>query len=96
MSDIKNGGPAFPVPGLVLPSGDSIWPEQGMTLHDWYVGQALVGVLANSSGHYGRDVADALIGALARAAYERLRTQPVTMPDSAAAKQALPAQRPAA
>ncbi len=59
MSDIKNGGPAFPVPGLVLPSGDSIWPEQGMTLHDWYVGQALVGVLANSSGHYGRDVADA-------------------------------------
>ena len=39
---------------------------------------------------------DALIGALARAAYERLRTEPVTMPDSVAAKQALPAQRPAA
>ena len=41
MSAINNGGQAFP------------WPERGihhgMTLRDWYAGQALAGLEANSS-----------------------------------------------
>lgn len=40
----RQGGPAFPVsiPGC----GDNGW--QGMTLRDWFAGQALNGIMANS------------------------------------------------
>lgn len=61
----NDGGPAFPgeyvqhAPGEVGNQVAIMGQSSGMTLHDWYVGQALVGVLANSSGHYARDVADA-------------------------------------
>ncbi len=42
MSDIKNGGPAFPwVDTLRLET------HQGMTLLDWFAGQALAGVMSD-------------------------------------------------
>ena len=40
MSEINDGGAAFPVP-----SKDT---GRGMTLRDWFAGQALAGAMANS------------------------------------------------
>jgi len=53
MSKINNGGPAFPLPDL---SGYGIGPFEkdgsyqmsGMSLRDWFAGQALMGFLANT------------------------------------------------
>lgn len=34
---IDDGGPAFPIQGItVLPNGDQIWPEPGMSLRDYF------------------------------------------------------------
>jgi hypothetical protein len=41
MSTINDGGPAFPV---VVPSEGAVW-EYGMTLRDWFAGQALMGMM---------------------------------------------------
>lgn len=44
MSKIEDGGPAFPSPQC----GD--WsPEYGMSLRDWFAGQALAGMLSMPS-----------------------------------------------
>lgn len=45
MSEPKDGGPAFPFKC----QGPTTGPEfyYGMTLRDWFAGQALVGVLSN-------------------------------------------------
>jgi hypothetical protein len=48
--DINDGGPAFP-----KQSADGEWYE-GMSLRDWFAGQALVGLLA--SGHPSYNLAD--------------------------------------
>lgn len=42
MSNQPNGGPAFPVPGV---TGNLC---RGMTLRDYFAGQALAGIMANS------------------------------------------------
>jgi hypothetical protein len=42
---IDNGGPAFPIPGNVLASE----PQKGMSLRDWFAGQAMRGLLSNSN-----------------------------------------------
>ena len=53
MSEIKlkDGGPAFPVPMETAHSypgtRESMEGDPGMTLRQWYAGQALVGLLAN-------------------------------------------------
>jgi hypothetical protein len=47
MSKIDNGGPAFPIPCDDRPHAYEAHP--GMTLRDWFAGQALIGLLA---GHY--------------------------------------------
>jgi hypothetical protein len=47
MSGVKDGGPAYPV---ICEE----WPNQpGMTLRDWFAGQALAGLLA-SGGKYSK------------------------------------------
>jgi len=47
MSDtINDGGPAFP-----LPSEPGFPAEMGMTLRDWFAGQALAGFLVNFHDH---------------------------------------------
>jgi hypothetical protein len=51
MSDpIDTGGPAFPLQGFTTASGHTEWPIFGMTLRDYFAGQALAGVLANCGG----------------------------------------------
>jgi hypothetical protein len=46
MSDsMKNGGPAFPLHlPAIMGEPDTYW--NGMTLRDWFAGQALVGLLS--------------------------------------------------
>ena len=41
------GGPAFPAQHFDLAEH-----EHGMTLHDWYAGQALIGILARPAVNY--------------------------------------------
>ena len=56
MSEIKDGGPAFPTTHLNLP--------QGMTLRDYFAAQALAGICANQDNRvYGNSME------FARAAY---------------------------
>jgi len=58
MSEKETGGPAFPLESHYF----------GMTLRDWFAGQALVGFLANTSGRAMKDrvrmayeIADAML-----------------------------------
>lgn len=49
MSTDKDGGPAFPHPGSRLPTGEAeTYPELGMSRRDWFAGQALAGICANT------------------------------------------------
>lgn len=43
MSDDTCGGPAFPIPSDGMTAG-----HNGMSLRDWFAGQALAGIMANS------------------------------------------------
>lgn len=52
MSKINDGGPAFPI--SVQP--DFQYVEAGMSLRDWFAGQALAGLIA--SGRSAYDLAD--------------------------------------
>jgi hypothetical protein len=39
---IKTGGSAFPIPGMAgLPNGETIWPDSGMTLRDYFASEEL-------------------------------------------------------
>lgn len=71
MSDsINDGGPAFP---FCIPDfhGDRPHLQEGMSLRDWFAGQALTGLLANTNNsgvvqNYAEDAyafADAMIAA---------------------------------
>lgn len=40
---MKDGGPAFPVQALASPGSEVAW---GMSLRDWFAGQALAGMLS--------------------------------------------------
>ena len=46
---IHNGGPAFPVTDSRHPNGQIEYGSNGMTLRDWFAGQALTGLLADSN-----------------------------------------------
>lgn len=47
----KDGGSAFPVP-MVASKGDCVdINQQGMTLRDWFAGQALAGLLSYNGSH---------------------------------------------
>ncbi|WP_374633964.1 hypothetical protein [Ferrovibrio sp.] len=52
MTKINDGGPAFPVIPPCDESGISEsgypYPAQGMSLRDWFAGQALVGLIAQT------------------------------------------------
>lgn len=63
-SEIDNGGPAFPVADSVYPNGQIQYGFTGMTLRDWFAGQALAGLLANAT--LGSEPA----GEIARWSYE--------------------------
>ena len=51
MSAPNDGGPAFPIPGIIGADNNFIeLPIQGMSLRDWFAGQALAGFCANPVG----------------------------------------------
>lgn len=54
MSATNDGGPAFPRATTLNPTGVP-WndEQQGMSLRDYYAGQALAGELASQSGNCG-------------------------------------------
>lgn len=73
---IKDGGPAFPQPMLDIPNHGPTFPGQiaanvsGMTIRDWFAGQALAGLVFHNEfgaisdrnmaiGAY--DIADAML-----------------------------------
>ena len=47
---MNTGGPAFPVQDTVYPNGQVQNGTYGMTLLDWYAGQALAGLMASQIG----------------------------------------------
>lgn len=49
-TEMDNGGPAFPNPSYVLKNGkEAAIPSNGMSLRDWFAGQALAGVISGSA-----------------------------------------------
>jgi hypothetical protein len=52
MSEIDNGGPAFPglIPGAM---GTVIRSQEGMSLRDWFAGQAMAAMLTGVVGRIG-------------------------------------------
>ena len=72
MSDtkIEDGGPAFPCETYGLKNGkETTIPTNGMTLRDWFAGQALAGLVQNgqyASGQIAQSAysfADAMLSA---------------------------------
>jgi hypothetical protein len=61
MSMTNDGGPAFPVPDSHHANGQVQYGANGMTLRDWFAGQALQGLLARAKTSDG--------GAIAKDAY---------------------------
>lgn len=49
MGNINDGGPAFPVPMVHYDGNFFNVTDTGMTLRDWFAGQALAGILAGGS-----------------------------------------------
>lgn len=71
MAEIETGGPAFPAEGG---EASGLHPNPGMTLRDYFAGQALAGIFAGgyrSTGDNIRDMASGVMGAAspAKAAY---------------------------
>jgi hypothetical protein len=53
MTTINDGGPAFPIADVPYPNGNVQPGWNGMTLRDWFAGQALAGLCANPSINMG-------------------------------------------
>jgi hypothetical protein len=54
-----NGGPAFPVPEVRGPDGCGIVEgAPGMSLRDWFAGQALAGILAGPCSREGASLSE--------------------------------------
>lgn len=49
----EDGGQAFPVNGFMNPFHQTMerWPEDGMTLRDWFAGMALIQCPENAHDH---------------------------------------------
>jgi hypothetical protein len=57
---LPDGGPAFPRAGCEWTEdhGDGAWGYDGMTLRDWFAGQALYGLLSNIDNDSDSDYPD--------------------------------------
>jgi len=53
---INDGGPALPTADSYHPSGQIAYWRKGMTLRDWFAGQALAGLLASNENNMPFDV----------------------------------------
>lgn len=62
MNEVNNGGPAFPVPGE-----ETRMFDYGMSLRDWFAGQAMAGFSSTLSGvehiHWSKLASDAYTAA---------------------------------
>lgn len=61
MAHEKDGGPAFPLhPGIALPEqdGDPRW--LGMSIRDWFAGQALIGIAIGIDGERVAELAEGI------------------------------------
>lgn len=57
MSKIKNGGPAFPCEGPFNPdSSKTVFAYPGMSLRDWFAGQALRAIIEADGIQYASNV----------------------------------------
>lgn len=54
MSNINNGGPAFPCENIMTPNGGVIVSD-GMTLRDYFAAKALQGLLSHNSNGNASD-----------------------------------------
>jgi hypothetical protein len=70
MCKINDGGPAFPSTIQYFPDDKNAAEEQGMTLRDWFAGQALAGLLRDGIDVHGIDDSAYLAYEMADAAYE--------------------------
>lgn len=67
MSSVKDGGQAFPAAAAIGPQGDVYQPYEGMSLYQWFAGQALAGLSTNEemtvkdTAKIAYDIADAMI-----------------------------------
>ena len=69
MSASHDGGPAFPIPGIIGTDGNFIeLPVQGMTLRDYFAAKVLAGFLANQHQDYA-PLIDDKVPMLAKEAY---------------------------
>lgn len=68
MAEINNGGPAFPTMHIDCNGSGSI--QGGMSLRDWFAGQALAGMLDFSGAHSYQFADDAVALEVATSAYE--------------------------
>jgi hypothetical protein len=60
----NTGGQAFPCPGLITPNGDTILPEPGMTMRQYYAAKAMQGDLASQAeclGYFTNHCGDELL-----------------------------------
>jgi hypothetical protein len=69
MSNKPTGGPAFPRSGVKDGYGKVVGDESGMTLRDWFAGQALAGFCSghDANGSWTWDAKEAAISAYAMA-----------------------------
>lgn len=70
MGEQIDGGPAFPETIAITPSGDVYPGYHGMTLRDWFAGQALAGMVArecDAAPVYAYFLADAMLAERAKA-----------------------------
>jgi hypothetical protein len=74
MSNIDNGGPAFPIPYDDRPHAYEAHP--GMTLRDWFAGQALAGQLSDGAGVWPAKDCARFSYAFADAMIEARKVQP--------------------
>ncbi len=50
---MSDGGPAFPHSGHDDHHGDIAYPDAGMSLRDWFAGQALAGLIHRGFTEFG-------------------------------------------
>jgi hypothetical protein len=61
---INNGGPAFPIPDSHHANGQVQYGSNGMSLRDWFAGQALAGALQNyTTSKFGCTEKEVALGA---------------------------------
>ena len=60
-AEFKNvGGPAFPAHTPINPTGDAMRINHGMTLRDYFAGQALLGMLTHDNTPYSGATIDSM------------------------------------